>query len=272
MTSHILYYNTYSDLESRMNNSYLLKNLTKEEIEDLIKQFPSINQILKHKINSISSHYSKLFRIRCEELNLDINEWIKTSASKGIKKDKCSIKEKNNQEIFKVNSDYHCSSHLKKRILRDNLLENKCSECGQLPEWNGKPLTLQLDHINGINDDHRLENLRLLCPNCHTQTENFAGKNMSRKAKENFCVKCNTKISRDSTWCHFCSVEEKTKSRKNTMFNLKNNIVIYPPYDEMAEMVSSYGFAAAGRKIGVSASSVKKRLLRYAKEAYNDKL
>jgi hypothetical protein len=52
-----------------------------------------------------------------------------------------------------------------------------CWECGQLPEWNGKPLTLQMDHRNGNRYDHRLENLRWLCPNCHTQTSTFNGRN-----------------------------------------------------------------------------------------------
>lgn len=63
-------------------------------------------------------------------------------------------------------------------ILREGLLEAKCYEegCG-LTEWRGKPISLQLDHINGDNFDHRIENLRLLCPNCHSQTETFAGKN-----------------------------------------------------------------------------------------------
>lgn len=51
-----------------------------------------------------------------------------------------------------------------------------CAECGIGEEWNGKHLSLQLDHINGIFNDHRIENLRLLCPNCHSQTETFAGK------------------------------------------------------------------------------------------------
>jgi hypothetical protein len=56
------------------------------------------------------------------------------------------------------------------------LLEFSCSECG-LDSWLGKSLVLELDHINGIRSDNRLENLRLLCPNCHSQTETFRGRN-----------------------------------------------------------------------------------------------
>ena len=58
-------------------------------------------------------------------------------------------------------------------------MEYKCQKCG-ISEWLGNPLTLQLDHINGVNNDHRLTNLRFLCPNCHSQTDTYAGKNMGR--------------------------------------------------------------------------------------------
>jgi 5-methylcytosine-specific restriction endonuclease McrA len=69
---------------------------------------------------------------------------------------------------------------LRRRLLRSGLLGFMCSECGVGQHWNGKPLSLQIDHRNGINTDNRLENLRLLCPNCHSQTENFVSKNKNK--------------------------------------------------------------------------------------------
>ncbi len=81
-------------------------------------------------------------------------------------------------EILVKDSTYANISSLKRRLLKENRLEYKCACCG-ISEWQGKPLTLQLDHINGINNDHRIENLRFLCPNCHSQTETYAGKNHS---------------------------------------------------------------------------------------------
>jgi Zn finger protein HypA/HybF involved in hydrogenase expression len=66
--------------------------------------------------------------------------------------------------------------------VRLGLLEESCHECG-ITEWRGKPLSLCLHHINGINDDNRIENLAVLCPNCHSQTENFAGRNRRVEAE-----------------------------------------------------------------------------------------
>jgi len=89
-------------------------------------------------------------------------------AGKGIKKD---IKKRiTNLE------DYATRSGVRRVIIKDGLLPYECSECG-INEWNNKELSLHLDHINGKNGDHRLENLRFLCPNCHSQTETYTGKN-----------------------------------------------------------------------------------------------
>jgi Zn finger protein HypA/HybF involved in hydrogenase expression len=71
---------------------------------------------------------------------------------------------------------YNSRAAVKRKIINENLLEYKCNICG-IVEWNNKPLSLHLDHINGSNGDNRLENLRFLCPNCHSQTDNYAGRN-----------------------------------------------------------------------------------------------
>lgn len=71
-------------------------------------------------------------------------------------------------------------TNVKRRLLGAGLLENRCQECG-LSEWLGAPLTVQIDHINGIRGDYRLENLRMLCPNCHSQTETHGIRNRRPK-------------------------------------------------------------------------------------------
>jgi len=89
-----------------------------------------------------------------------------------IDKDKIFI------EDSKVNSFY-----LRKYAKSAKIFEYKCKECG-LKEWKGKELTLELDHINGHRFDHRIENLRWLCPNCHSQTDTFRGKNIKADEKK----------------------------------------------------------------------------------------
>ena len=88
-------------------------------------------------------------------------------------------------DILTKNSGYS-RSRLKERLIENGLKEYKCECCG-LTKWLDKPISLQLHHINGINNDNRLENLQLLCPNCHSQTENFftkgKGTSIIRKAE-----------------------------------------------------------------------------------------
>jgi hypothetical protein len=69
--------------------------------------------------------------------------------------------------------------HLKTHLFNAGLKENRCEICG-VAEWRGAPLTMALHHINGDGRDNRLENLEILCPNCHAQTDNFAGRNVAR--------------------------------------------------------------------------------------------
>lgn len=71
---------------------------------------------------------------------------------------------------------------IKRRLLEAGILSNRCQECG-ISEWRGRPLSIQIDHRNGVRDDHRVENLRMLCPNCHSQTETFGVRNITKKRR-----------------------------------------------------------------------------------------
>lgn len=79
-----------------------------------------------------------------------------------------------------VADTYRGRYNLKARLLKEGLKETRCERCG-LVEWRGRPLIMALHHLNGQRNDNRFENLQLLCPNCHSQTKNFAGRNGLRR-------------------------------------------------------------------------------------------
>lgn len=81
------------------------------------------------------------------------------------------------EELLSRNGSRH---YVKQRLLSAGILSNMCQICG-ISDWLGRPLNVHIDHVNGVRDDHRLENLRMLCPNCHSQTDTYGAKNRLRK-------------------------------------------------------------------------------------------
>lgn len=85
------------------------------------------------------------------------------------------------REVLVENSAYTHRTDLKHQLLKLGILKEECELCGMGPSWNGRSLVLQMDHRNGDGRDHRRENLRMLCPNCHSQTPTYAGRNSRSK-------------------------------------------------------------------------------------------
>lgn len=150
-----------------------ISSLDYNEITNLLEKYSSITKILEYLGYSSSSGGGyKTFIVKCKNLKIDYKPYLKG------KNEFLEFKRYNNiNDILIENSTYKNRSKLKLRLVKENLLQYECSDCENKGEWNGKKITLQLDHKNGINNDNRLENLRFLCPNCHSQTDNYAGKN-----------------------------------------------------------------------------------------------
>ncbi len=118
------------------------------------------------------------FKRQVDELGLDTSHMKGQGWARGRKRPELArLQQRPLEEILVRNSDYSSTYHLKQRLIRAGLLDPCCAECG-ITEWNGRPAPLHLDHINGDRTDNRLENLRLLCPNCHAQTDTYCGKNV----------------------------------------------------------------------------------------------
>lgn len=159
-------------------------------------------------------------------------------------------------EILVENSTY-CSNHaLKKRLISELKWVYECSEC-KLTEWNNKPIALELDHINGANADHRIKNLRLLCPNCHSQTPTFRGKNKP-KTKKRKCADCNEDIGKKnvSGYCIHCV--SKYRGSKNP-----NKPNLQTLENDLKELET---YVAVGAKYGVSDNCIRKWIRKYNQE------
>lgn len=140
-------------------------------------------------------------------------------------------------EILKQGSTYN-TTNLKNRLYVEGLKERKCELCGQDENWHGKHMSLILDHINGINNDHRFENLRIVCPNCDATLPTFSGKNVKR-------IKKIKNINGDK------SINQRKVKR--------------PEYKQLVDEIKELGYLGTGRKYGVSDNAIRKWIKYYEK-------
>ena len=180
----------------------------------------------------------------CNLYNIDISKINYGNFSKSSSSFKQAI---SNEELFKENSK-HSLSTIKKRILKDSLIEYRCKKCNNSGEWMDEKISLQLDHENGINNDHRLCNLRYLCPNCHSQTSTFCrGKNIKTKS----ICQCGKVKNKESKLCIECF-------KNQDVYDSKINI----SKEELEELISKKSYIEIGKIFKVSDNAVKKRALR----------
>lgn len=179
-----------------------------------------------------------------EKYDLDINhfEYLLGDNSNFIKKDI--------NDILTNKVTYSSTNNLKNRLYKEGLKNRKCELCEQGEDWMGKKISLILDHKNGVNTDNRLENLRILCPNCNASLETHCSKNKTRYrsylvGKKWNCIDCSVKISKTAVRCIKCE-------------SLKQRRVERPDIETLLKEIEELGYKATGRKYGVSDNAIRK--------------
>lgn len=150
------------------------KRYTDEQFAEAVRTSRSIRQVLiKIGLKPMGGNYSSCMN-HIKLLELDMSHFTQSGWSKGMK-----IGPKRPLKEYLDNQHPIQSHKLRQRLLVENVLEKKCSCCG-LTTWMNQDVPLELDHIDGNHDNNRLENLRMLCPNCHALTPNYRGKNIGK--------------------------------------------------------------------------------------------
>lgn len=116
---------------------------------------------------------------------IKLGVYITNQGRRGIGRTKEEIESKRIPLRFILDNTHKMgSNHLKKRLFDEGVKNEICEDCGIGNSWNSKKLNLHLDHIDGDKLNNRIDNLRILCPNCHSQTDTYAGKNIKLKNKQ----------------------------------------------------------------------------------------
>ena len=167
-----------------------------------------------------------------------------------------------------VEGSTYSRNHLKNRLYREGLKARRCELCGQGEVWRGRPMGLILDHVNGVRDDHRIENLRILCPNCAATLETHCGRKNRHEIVQRACLRCGASFEPRYTRQRYCSRECGRRAPRSNrgVANHATRRVERPPYDRLLREIEESSYLAVGRRYGVSDNAVRKWVRQYERE------
>ena len=218
-----------------------------EKLREVVKNCVNFGEVLDILQVPRVGNNTKTLREILERENIDYTHFT----GRAREYSKPGVKDIN---YYLTNQGYIKTSSLKEKLLKEGLKENKCECCG-ITEWNGKPIVMQLHHIDGNNKNNSLNNLQMLCPNCHSQTENYCGSaNITKETNKKFyCLDCGKEINKDSKYCPVCVHNHKTENSGRC-----------PSLEQFVkDFIELKGFSQVGNKYGVTDNSVKKWAIKF---------
>ena len=225
-------------------------------LKDAINKSNSYSDVLRILNIPIRGNNINTLKHKIRLYNIDINHFTGRKETYGV-----SNKSYISVDNYFSSDKYISSSKIKEKLILEKYKENKCEICG-ISEWNGKPITCQLHHIDGNHNNNKLENLQILCPNCHSQTNNYC-KNNIKYNKIKYCIDCGKEINKNSTYCKICAL----KHRK--VANIEN----YPSKEELlSKYLESCSFQTVGKFYNVTGNTIRKWFRRHGLPYYASEL
>jgi hypothetical protein len=157
-------------------------------------------------------------------------------------------------------------NHLKERLYAAGLKQPVCELCGQDANWYGRKMGMILDHINGVANDNRLENLRILCPNCAATLDTHCarGRRLARAAQA--CLRCGRSFRPKYRRQRYCSAECGRRWSRSGVARPGARRVDRPPYPQLLREIGAIGYEAVGRRYGVTGNAIRKWIRAYERE------
>ena len=153
---------------------------------------------------------------------------------------------------------------LKERLYTSGLKQRRCEMCGQGERWNGSRMSLILDHVNGVRDDNRLENLRIVCPNCNATLDTHCGRSLRREPRS--CLRCGTEFQPRHATQRYCSRECGSRHERRGHSRFAARRAERPPHDQLRAEIAELGWVGTGRKYGVSDNAIRKWMRAYEED------